>query len=237
MSLTNGATLLAGRRQFPNIPNLFLKYEAAAGENTLIESDTKITQLFDLSGNGRHATSAGETYEATGLSTSTPAIRTNGTRLNYGGSLTTNKVSFFWAAQAAILQVINSVGANSSEVNSIWTVNANSPLMRDTAVSVIAQGDFGAFDSYSDEVARSFAWVYDDTTNIRQFYANGILVQDSGDWSAGVAAGNITLGQIGRTTAEASNRIGAIVIYDQQLLTASQVLDLHLFYKNVKGII
>lgn len=236
MSLTNMNMLMGSRRGFPNIPGLYELHAADDSGNTLITADTFITDAVDLSGNGRTLTSIGMGFEATGSSQSKACWKNTGSVLEYATALITSKVSFFFITQGTNFQMCNTDSVASSNVAAVWFSDTNSPLVTNDASANIAVGNFSASTDWEDNTMRAHCFVYDDTTNIRQWYANGELVQDSGDWSAGTAAGSIELFQVARAGGQADHKTSVIAIYENTLLTQRQIQDLYRYYQ-LEGIV
>ena len=233
MTLSNTAALLTQRRGFPNIAGLHLRHEAESPLNSLTVGDTFIDQAEDLSGNGRHATAAGNGmgFEVSGSSQGKACWKNTNAPLTWATTLTTSKYSIFFIMQGTTLQVVNSEIGGQSIVAATFAVDANSPAMINNAGANVAIGDFNALTDWDDEVMRAFTWVYDDTTNIRKFYEGAVLVQDSGDWAAGTAAGAFDFVLLGRDGGKADNRTSAVVFYEGILLTQQNIQDLYGHYQ------
>ena len=232
-----------GAEGWPVTAGLWALYLADNPNNTLTgDPSNQITQMWDESGNTRHAT-GNETWEPTGLSTSKPCLNATGTRLQIdgGSNLTTSKVSVFWVGQcsSSTLQIGISGNLNSA-ISLSWTVDGNSPFVSNNAGGTIVQGvsPLTYFTDYTDSVARSVAFLYDDTPNVRTMYVSGVKTNEDGDtgWS-GTPAGAFVFKNVMGGNEAPTNRLAALAIYEAKILSASEITELHNYVKNTLGLV
>lgn len=231
---------------WPVTDGLWALYWAGSPNNTLTgEPNDKCTVLHDESGQGRDATSAtGETWEPEGLSTSMPCLRNNADRLliNDGVlSLTSSKISFFTIGQGTSFQFCIDQGSGDAMVGITLTGDGNSPIVRDSLQNQIVLGIVGGieyFTDFGDEVARSWGFVYEDAGNIADFYVSGALTNEVGDDFYNTnTVGSFIPKTIMRIDDSVTNRQAILAIYDDKLLTAQEMSDLHDYCKDVLELI
>lgn len=228
--------LVSGRRGFPNIAGLFARHEADSPLNTLIDTDTKITDFEDLSGNENHSTSAGMGFEVTGSSQGLSCIKAINTLLKWAGNPTSSQHSIFWIAQGTTFQVINSDAGAGSNIAITWNIDSNSPLVSSDVPADIVVGSGGTpVSDYSDEVMRAYCWNYNSATGLVDFWVNAVRIATTGDWTI-ESSGAIEFFQLGRNGGTADNRTAAVLFYDGVNITQRNIQDLYTFYQQ-QGIV
>lgn len=226
--------------EWPITSNLWFLGKLDSSRN--ITGAGRITLAYDLSGNRRHATGS-QIYEPTGMNglpsmvNDTSPVGTGALKFNDGSPLVSSSFSVFWVCRGVLQQTAISGLTGSNIIAATWTSNGNSPLMTNPTSGSVAQDavKVSARSRYGDQTPRSFAFIYDDATNVRQFYADGVLVADSNEWLAGTTAGDFTLEFWGNTGILLTHHMAINAIYEGKLLDASEVSVLHDHVKNDLG--